>query len=318
MEGALIQPITPEIKSLYYKQGYRLAGKHLHSAVKICQWTKESLRSGRVCYKELWYPPVQSHRCMQMTPYIGCNCHCLYCWRVHSGDREGLIWREFPLEVGEFDEPAEIIEELIERRKELLSGWKGNPRVDRRKFEEALKPTMMTMSLTGEPTLYPRISELIVEAGKRNMITFLVTNGTMPEVLENMDPLPFQLYVSVPAPDKSTYLKIVRPLIKDAWERLNRTLELLPSLETRRVLRFTVIKGWNTMNIEGYAKIVEKAKPDFIEVKAYEWVGQSRERLPREAMPYMEDIEDFSSRLANLTGYEIKGRYEPSGAILLC
>ncbi|MEM1544057.1 MAG: 4-demethylwyosine synthase TYW1, partial [Candidatus Bathyarchaeia archaeon] len=86
----------------------------------------------------------------------------------------------------------------------------------------------------------------------------------------------------------------------------------------RRVLRFTVIKGWNTMNIEGYAKIVEKAKPDFIEVKAYEWVGQSRERLPREAMPYMEDIEDFSSRLANLTGYEIKGRYEPSGAILLC
>ncbi|MEM2527762.1 MAG: 4-demethylwyosine synthase TYW1, partial [Candidatus Bathyarchaeia archaeon] len=273
MEGTLIQPITPEIKSLYYKQGYRLAGKHLHSAVKICQWTKESLRSGRVCYKELWYPPVQSHRCMQMTPYIGCNCHCLYCWRVHSGDREGLIWREFPLEVGEFDEPAEIIEELIERRKELLSGWKGNPRVDRRKFEEALKPTMMTMSLTGEPTLYPRISELIVEAGKRNMITFLVTNGTMPEVLENMDPLPFQLYVSVPAPDKSTYLKIVRPLIKDAWERLNRTLELLPSLETRRVLRFTVIKGWNTMNIEGYAKIVEKAKPDFIEVKAYEWVG---------------------------------------------
>ncbi|MEM3135088.1 MAG: hypothetical protein QW502_05130, partial [Candidatus Bathyarchaeia archaeon] len=67
MEGAIVQPITPEIRSLYYKQGYRLAGKHLHSAVKICQWTKESLRSGRICYKELWYPPVQSHRCMQMT-----------------------------------------------------------------------------------------------------------------------------------------------------------------------------------------------------------------------------------------------------------
>jgi len=317
MENALIHSLTPEVMSLYYKQGYRLVGKHLHSAVKICQWTKESLRSNRVCYKELWYPPVQSHRCMQMTPYLGCNCHCLYCWRLHSGDREGLVWKEFPLDLKEFDEPSEIIDELIEKRKELLSGWKGNPKVDKKKFEEALKPTMMTMSLTGEPTLYPRISELVVEASKRGMITFLVTNGTLPEVLERMSPLPFQLYISVPAPDKSTYIKIVRPLIRDAWERLNRTLDLLPSLETRRVLRFTVIKGWNTMNIEGYAKIVERAKPDFIEVKAYEWVGQSRERLPREAMPYMEDVEEFSVKLANLTGYEIKGKYKPSGAILL-
>ncbi|HDO42073.1 MAG TPA: 4-demethylwyosine synthase TYW1, partial [Candidatus Bathyarchaeota archaeon] len=184
------QPIPPEIRKIYHRQGYRLVGKHLHSAVKICQWTKESLRSGRVCYKELWYPPVKSHRCMQMTPYIGCNCHCLYCWRIHSGDREGLNWREFPLGLEEFDEPAEIIEELIEKRKELLSGWKGNPRVSKEKFEEALKPTMMTMSLTGEPTLYPRISELVVEAEKRGMITFLVTNGTIPEALERMNPLP--------------------------------------------------------------------------------------------------------------------------------
>jgi len=311
------QPIPPEIRKIYHRQGYRLVGKHLHSAVKICQWTKESLRSGRVCYKELWYPPVKSHRCMQMTPYIGCNCHCLYCWRIHSGDREGLNWREFPLGLEEFDEPAEIIEELIEKRRELLSGWKGNPRVSKEKFEEALKPTMMTMSLTGEPTLYPRISELVVEAEKRGMITFLVTNGTMPEALERMNPLPFQLYVSVPAPDKSTYIRIARPLMKDAWERLNRTLEVLPSLETRRVLRFTVIKGWNTENIEGYAEIVEKAEPNFVEVKAYEWVGQSRARLPREAMPYMEDVEAFANKLANLTGYSIKGKYKPSGAVLL-
>ena len=317
MKNAPAKPLTPEIIRMYHRQGYRLVGRHLHSAVKICQWTKESLRSNRVCYKELWYPPVQSHRCMQMTPHIGCNCHCLYCWRTHSGDREGLYWKEFPLDVDEFDEPAEIVEDAIKRRRELLSGWKGNPKVDRRKFEEALKPTMMTMSLTGEPTLYPRISELVVEARKRGMITFLVTNGTMPKVLEKMNPLPFQLYVSVPAPDKKTYIKIVRPLIKDAWERVNKTLELLPSLETRKVLRFTVIKGWNTSNLEGYANIVKKAKPDFIEVKAYEWVGESMKRLPREAMPYMSDVEEIAEKLSSLTGYEIKGKYEPSGAILL-
>lgn len=317
MEDTLAKSVTPEIIRMYYRQGYRLIGRHLHSAVKICQWTKESLRSNRVCYKELWYPPVQSHRCMQMTPYIGCNCHCLYCWRIHSGDREDFYWREFPLEINEFDEPAEIIEDAIKKRRELLSGWRGNPKVDKKKFEEALKPTMMTMSLTGEPTLYPRLSELIIEAKKKEMITFLVTNGTMPEVLELMDPLPFQLYVSVPAPDKKTYVKIVRPLIKDAWERVNKTLELLPSLETRRVLRFTVIKDWNTLNLKGYANIVKRAKPDFVEIKAYEWVGESMKRLPREAMPYMSDVEEIAEKLACLTGYEIKGRYEPSGAILL-
>ncbi|MEM2320779.1 MAG: 4-demethylwyosine synthase TYW1 [Candidatus Bathyarchaeia archaeon] len=317
MEKELLQPLRPEIIKMYHRQGYRLVGRHLHSAVKICYWTKESLKSGRVCYKELWYPPVQSHRCMQMTPYIGCNCHCLHCWRIHSGDRDGLIWREYPLSLEEFDEPAEIIEELIKRRRELLSGWRGNEKVDKRKFEETLRPTMMTMSLTGEPTLYPWISELIEEAGKRGMITFLVTNGTMPEALERMRKLPFQLYISVLAPDKDTYIRLARPMIKDAWERLNRTLNILPSINTRKVLRLTIIKGFNTANVRGYAKMVERSKPDFIEVKAYEWVGQSRHRLPRETMPYMEDMEKFASHLAELTGYQIKGRYEPSGAILM-
>ncbi len=306
-----------EIERIFWKQGYRLVGKNKHSAVKICRWTKESLRSHRVCYKELWYPPVESHRCMQMTPYIGCNHHCLYCWRLHSGDRKGLTWKEYPLDVKDLDEPAEIIDELIERRKELLSGFKGNPRVERERFEESLKPTMMTMSLTGEPTLYPRISELVVEARKRGMITFLVTNGTTPNVLAEMDPLPFQLYISVPAPDRNTYIRITRPLIRDGWERLNRTLEILPSLETRTVIRLTVIKGWNTMNFEGYAHLIKKAQPKFIEVKAYEWVGESQRRLPKSAMPYMDDVREFAKKISSLVGYEIKGEFEPSGAILL-
>lgn len=306
-----------EVRRVYRKQGYRLLGKNQHSAVKICWWTKESLRADRVCYKELWYPPVQSHRCMQMTPYIGCNCHCLYCWRLHSGDRPGLSWKEFPLNVTELDEPGEIVEEAIEKRRELLSGFKGNSKVDKRKFEEALRPTMMTMSLTGEPTLYPRVSDLNIEAKKRGMITFLVTNGTMPKALENMDPLPFQLYVSVSAPDKHTHVKLTRPLIKDGWEKLNKTLELLPSLETRKVMRLTMVKGWNMTNHEGYAELIKKAEPNFVEVKAYEWVGESQRRLPKEAMPFMEDIRRFAERISELTGYEIKGEHKPSGVVLL-
>jgi len=309
--------LVTDFRTVYSKQGYRLVGNHGHSAVKICQWTKESLRHNRVCYKELWYPPVQSHRCMMMTPYLGCNCHCLYCWRLHSGDRLGLRWKEFPLHVEEFDEPARIIEDAIEKRRLLLAGWKGNPKTDKGRAEEASKPTMMTMSLTGEPTLYPRLSELVEEAGKRGMVTFLVTNGTMPEALETMDPLPFQLYVSVSAPNRKAYARIVRPLVKDGWEQLNKSLELLPSLDTRKVLRFTMISGWNMAGHEEYAMLVRKAEPDYIEVKAYEWVGQSQKRLPKNAMPYMKDIEEFADKLANLTGYTPKGKYEPSGAVLL-
>jgi tRNA wybutosine-synthesizing protein 1 len=308
---------TSMVQSLYYKQGYRFLGRNQHSAVKICRWTKESLRKNRMCYKELWYPPVESHRCMQMTPYLGCNDHCLFCWRMHSGDRVNVKWREFPLELKELDEPKEILKTAIEKRRSLLIGFQGNSKLDEKKIHEALNPTMMTMSLTGEPTLYPQISELIFEAERLGIITFLVTNGTQPNVLETMDPLPFQLYVSVSAPDRSTHNRITRPLIKNGWERLNRTLEILPSLQTRKVIRFTVIKGWNTINHRGYADLIKKAEPHYIEVKAYEWVGASQKRLPKEAMPFMKDVSLFAQRISELTGYQTKGEYEPSGVILL-
>jgi len=274
------------------------------------------LRADRTCYKELWYPPVQSPRCLEMTPYTGCNCHCLYCWRVHLGDRPHLRWKE-PSDLGEFDEPDKIVHEAIERRREMLSGFKGNPKVDRKKFEAALNPTMMTMSLTGEPTLYPKISQLVVEARNRGMITFLVTNGTKHEAIEKMDPLPYQLYVSVSAPNKRKYVDLVKPLMKDAWEMLNSTLELLPSLDTRKVIRLTMVKGWNMTNHEEYAKLVRKAEPNFIEIKAYEWVGESQKRLPRKSMPFMEEIEEFAEEISKLSGYEIRGKYQPSGAFLL-
>jgi len=78
-----------------------------------------------------------------------------------------------------------------------------------------------------------------------------------------------------------------------------------------------MINGYNMKDHEGYAEIVERAQPDFVEVKAYEWVGESQRRLPRSAMPYMSDIEEFAEKLSALTGYAIKGKFKPSGAVLL-
>jgi tRNA wybutosine-synthesizing protein 1 len=228
-----------------------------------------------------------------------------------------LGWKEFLPSVKSFDEPKEILQEAIEKRKDLLMGWKGNPNVNKRKFEEALYPTMMTMSLNGEPTLYPKTGQLIAEAKKKGIITFLVTNGTFPEVIEKLDPLPFQLYVSVHATNKDDYVRIARPLTKNTWERLNKTLMFFPSLTTRKVLRFTMIKGWNMKNFKEYVKLITKAEPDYVEFKAYEWVGQSQKRLAKKDMPYINEIEDFANKIESCTGYKIKATNKPSGALLL-
>jgi len=250
-----------EVEKILEKQQYRMVGNH--SSVKVCHWTKESLTSGRVCFKERWYPPVESHRCMEFTPVTSfCNHHCLWCWRLHSGDR-GLVWDEFSLTKGKIDEPREILERAIGARKKLLSGFKGNPKVDKKKFEEALKPTMLSISLTGEPLMYPKLSELIEEGLKMNVISFLVTNGTLPEKLNELETEPFQLYITLPAPDEKTYKKACVPLVKDGWKRMNESLELMKSFDCRKVIRLTLVKDLNMKNPEKYSKLILKTNCDF-------------------------------------------------------
>ncbi len=298
--------IPDEAKERFFKAGYRIVGNH--SAVEICHWTKESLRKGRVCFKEKWYG-IKSHRCLEMTPsLIWCTHKCKFCWR--------------PLEftaLGEPkpDDPKEIIEGCIEARRLLLTGFKGYSKVDKKKWEEANKPTNAAISLAGEPTLYPRISELIEEFHKRNMTTFLVTNGTRPDRLASLEEEPKQLYISLCAPDEKTYFEVNNPLISDGWKKLNESLELMKSFNCRKVIRLTLVKGLNLKEPEKYAKLILKAEPDFIEPKAFMWVGESQKRLPKEAMPSMEDIRNFAKELSFHTSYEIKDEDLASRVILL-
>ncbi len=83
-----------------------------------------------------------------------------------------------PSWVGEFDEPADILDGAISAQKKLLSGFGGNPNADKKKLKEAQEPKHCAISLAGEPTFYPGINELIEECGRRGMTSFLVTNGT--------------------------------------------------------------------------------------------------------------------------------------------
>ena len=180
-----------------------------------------------------------------------------------------------------------------------------------------MTPGNVAISLSGEPTCYSRLSELIGEFHKRKMITFLVTNGTFPERLEALKNLPTQLYVSLCSNSKDMFERVQKPLMKDAWERLNETLEMFPTLKTRSVVRLTMVKGLNMVEPEKYAKLIEKAAPDFVEVKSFMSVGFSRQRLPYSVMPLHEEIKDFAQKIADCTDYKIANEKRDSRVVLL-
>jgi tRNA wybutosine-synthesizing protein 1 len=293
-------------RELLENQGYRLVGGH--SGVKLCHWTKQDLAKGRGCYKAVFYG-IESHRCMQMTPTVNnCNLNCLFCWRDQTYWGEGL---------GDVDDPDFILDGSLEAQRKLLSGFKGHPNVPLDKFQAALQPKHVAISLTGEPTLYPRLAEFIAECHARGMTTFLVTNGTNPRALERLDPLPTQLYVTVAAPNEEVYNRLMLPNGAHAWHNLLRTLELLPSLDTRKVIRHTLVDGHN-LGWEGdYAALDAVASTQFIECKGYAHVGASRDRLTRGNMSSHLKIREFAQRLVALLGYDFRAEVEASRVVLL-
>ena len=244
-----------------------------------------------------------------MTPaVISCTHKCLFCWRPTQYTVSTI---ENP------DPPDVIVKKSIEAQKELLSGYGGVlDRVNKEKLKEATTPNNVAISLAGEPTMYPLLSDLIDEYKKRNFTTFLVTNGTNPDVLENIS-LPWNLYVTIPAPNKEVYEKLCIPQIPDGWERIMKTLELFPSLDTKKVTRLTLVRGYNLKKPEEYAKLIEKASPEYVEAKAYMFVGFSRLRLTIEAMPSFSEIMRFAQQLEEMTNYKIKDASEDSRVVLL-
>jgi len=285
-----------------------------HSAVKRCRWLYNTLIYDQPCYKQKFYG-IKTHQCIQMTPAVfNCTMRCLFCWRAQSGDNE-LRWEETALPF--CDEPDDIVEGCVKAQTRLLSGYKANPEADKEKYEEALKPRHVAISLTGEPTLYPKLDQLIKAFHKRSFTTFLVTNGTLPEVLSKLSEEPTQLYISTCAPDKKTFYETCRPQIPDAWERLNETLALLPSFKCPTVMRITLARHLNLKHPETYARLVGEANPIYVEPKAYMHVGFSRLRLTYENMPLHREIREFSTELAEETGYNMLDESKESRVVLL-
>jgi len=294
------------------KQKYHLVGRH--SAVKRCRWLYETLIHDRPCYKQKFYG-IKTHQCIQMTPALFyCTQQCLFCWRAQSGDLQ-FKWDEMKLPA--WDSPEEIVEACIKAQLGIISGYKGNSKSNQRKLKEALNPRHAAISLTGEPTLYEHVGDLIQAFNRRRFTTFLVSNGTVPSTLAKLSAEPTQLYVSVCAPNEETFKHICRPQIPKAWKKLNETLSLLPSFKCPTVMRITSVHGLNMKNIEGYAKLIDRANPTYIEPKAYMHVGFSRLRLEFEGMPSHREIREFAGQLAKETGYNFIDESSESRVVLL-
>jgi tRNA wybutosine-synthesizing protein 1 len=228
---------------------------------------------------------------------------------------DSLKWEETT--AAKWDEPEEIVEACVKAQLKLLTGYKGNPKTEKVKFREALRPKHVAISLAGEPTLYPYLGELIRSFHQRGFTTFLVSNGTVPEALTKLTAEPTQLYVSLCAHDEPSFLKTCRPQIPEAWEKLNQTLASLPSFRCPTVLRLTLARHVNMSHPEEYARLIEKANPTYVEPKAYMHVGFSRLRLGFENMPSHEEIRNFAFKLAEETGYNVLKQAPESRVVLL-
>lgn len=309
----MTQPVSSSLQASLKKQKYHLVGAH--SAVKRCKWLYESLVNNRPCYKQKFYG-IQSHRCIQMTPSLYyCTQECLFCWRAQSGDVEQETWDE--MRNPSKDSPEEIVEGCLKAQDKIISGYKGNEKTDWRKLQEAYRPSQVAISLTGEPTLYEPLGELIGAFKNRDLTTFLVTNGTLPMKLGKLSHEPSQLYVSMCAPNQDVYNKVCRPLFPKAWEKLNETLEMLRSFSCPTAVRMTMVKDHNMQAVEGYAKLIEKAQPTYIEAKAYMHIGFSNLRLGFDCMPMHGEVKEFAEQLAEATGYKVLDEAPESRVVLL-
>ncbi|MDQ1278982.1 MAG: tRNA wybutosine-synthesizing protein 1 [Thermoproteota archaeon] len=250
-----------------------------------------------------------------MTPSVAhCTLRCRFCWRVQSEDIH-LPFNETAMDA--WDDPSSIVEGAIEAQKRILSGYKAHALVSSERYSEAIEPKHAAISLAGEPALYPDLNGLVREFHSRDFTTFIVTNGTVPERIEKLEREPTQFYVSVCASSEASFLKVCKPQIAGAWQKLNKTLDLLSSLSCPTVMRLTLARDVNLSDAEGYAKLIEKANPTYVEPKAYVYVGMSRLRLRFENMPTHKEIREFGERLCTLTGYQMIDESKSSRVVLL-
>ena len=285
---------------------YSLVGTH--SAVKLCRWQKSMMRGRGGCYKWTMYG-IQSHRCMEATPSLGCANKCTFCWRLNSNP----TITEWKYKV---DEPKGLVNDMITQHQALVKNAKGMVGCLPEKYDEALQPRHCALSLVGEPIIYPKINEFVDELHSKGISTFLVNNGQFPEAIRDLKPIT-QLYLSVDAADREMLKELDRPAFPDYWERMLRSIDYMREKKCRTVFRLTLIQGFNMRraaaldggdnedtsrpstalagaasppafsmaapgidDAENFASLIIRGRPDFVELKQLTPAFQGNDKSP--------------------------------------
>lgn len=281
-------PISSPTYAALTKQGYAIIGSH--SGVKICRWTKSALRGRGSCYKYSFYG-IKSHLCMETTPSLSCSNKCVFCWR-HGTNPVGTTWR------WKVDPPEMILRGAKEAHLQKIRMMRGVPGVRAERFQEAMRIRHCALSLVGEPIFYPHINEFVRLLHAEKISSFLVCNAQHPDQLAALKVVT-QLYVSIDASNRDSLRQVDRPLHRDFWERFLRCLDTLREkrFRMRTVFRLTLVKGFNIENeVEGYADLVARGLPCFVEVKGVTYCGTSTSSgagLTMQNVPFYEEVTAF-------------------------
>ena len=191
-----------------------------------------------------------------------------------------------------------IFQGMKEGHYRMVKSMRGVPGVRSERFAEAMKIRHCALSLVGEPIFYPHINRLLDMLHQEHISSFLVCNAQHPDHLERLSKVT-QLYVSIDASNKESLKRIDRPLHRDFWERFLRCMDILRArrFEQRTVFRLTLVKGFNIEDeAEGYADLVERALPGFVEIKGVTYCGTSTSQgagLSMQNVPFYEEVSAF-------------------------
>lgn len=285
-------PATSPTHAALTKQGYTIIGTH--SGVKICRWTKSALRGRGSCYKYSFYG-IKSHLCMETTPSLSCSNKCVFCWR-HGTNPVGTSWR------WQVDPPEMIFNGAKEGHYKKIKMMRGVPGLRAERFQEAMHIRHCALSLVGEPIFYPHINEFLEMLHKEHISSFLVCNAQHPDHLQALQTVT-QLYVSIDASNAESLRKIDRPLYRDYWQRFLRCLDILHEkrFRMRTVFRLTLVKGFNIEEeVKGYADLVARGLPCFVEVKGVTYCGTSSSAnagLTMQNVPFYHEVVNFVEAL---------------------
>jgi len=214
----------------------------------------------------------------------------------------------------------------MENHQKMINGARGIPGVSKERLQDAMTIKHCALSLVGEPIIYPYINEFVDLLHANNISSFLVTNAQFPEKILAMKPVT-QLYISIDAATEESLKTIDRPLFSDFWQRHIASVDALANYPQRTVHRLTLVKEYNMEEVNDYAKLVARGKPDFVEVKGVTYCGKSdASNLTIKNTPFHQEVISFCKQLsnainniidANQAEYDIACEHEHSLCILI-